>query len=1119
MPIQQKISNDLLFIKHRKLYYLLTSYDSSIVYKISQRLGIKETTAIKELLEQISNQLTIVQGQFYNNQNEKKIAKQNFPLYGKIYNGYQLEDLRSVDYTDKIQCQFALKKLEQQDIRTIKYKDQYNIYENVDFNDKNNTNRSQDFNFGQNYLTRKFLVQYDKTQQIFNDYDNYMLLNNKDYYFKLYIGDRFLQQCKNLQFQGVVSKDIIFNGCQSGEIYLKLYDKNNNFIKTFSIRKTTQFDFQINKDTIVIGQDNIRFESNVSYLKGYNIYHGNSICQKYHCNLYHNNVVFSKPIDYQIIGCGNIDSSIFITLFNNSYVILRFKFKKIVYVKDVKINTNISSNQYNLKIRYGTVPQALNTQNFINYKNDYYCNVLDIRIQYTGFNVFQINSLDFYVYDLSQEDVIYSDYIVFNKQNNIFITKQSMVNGQVFQQYPNYITTKDNSTSIIYNNINFQKSDFFSTQNQQQQGSIQFALKSKAISGDINTGGNNFRYLYAQYWIQDKKDTSLFDLKYFKINNKKYNFPVYLILQLSDGVKRLFKHQPAYIVDGIYIERWNCIGIIISGNYETEDQRTVDRTCRQDYFYFSYHKILTSLVDQWKTNIFIKVGSQYNQYQMDMVSFIDNNQTNGFNIGAVYMFYKRPTVQPILKLYTKSYNQPTYQYMATNMFNVTSTSKRDFKITIQDGDNKRIKLYTIIFQNYNKAQVSSFNMFEQKNKQRIQLKGNNTRSQNGIIKNNFYNVMYSLNYYYKSPLTGVIIQGDRSYFDACKIQEYNKTNLHFTWQKNDLFQYIVLFDQFKKNQYTTYFIPFANYQLIKAPNTYTGYSIDQNTVYKQFYYQFDNPQIISGFNIQRKFSIHQSVKFDYFYKYSNDNIDWTQFQYYNPFQCFYAKYLIIKCIIKDYQHSYCDTDFILTISYFDSTKYFLTSQNYFDSIMITDFQPNKTYMFMMRKYYNGQFFDSTLKLFKILSCVKNEPITQIYVDNHLIQQNPIKLSGIDNYVSLKFQLPLQSSYDNLNRNTVKFNIRLYCEDILIDDLYVFIQNDENGFYNYEYCIKDVYLKPFNKFSYKVLYFDEENNISQFSNLIYFYFNHIPTVPQKLWIIDCQTISETSSSSSSYDGEL
>ena len=463
---------------------------------------------------------------------------------------------------------------------------------------------------------------------------------------------------------------------------------------------------------------------------------------------------------------------------------------------------------------------------------------------------------------------------------------------------------------------------------------------------------------------------------------------------------------------------------------------------------------------------------------------------------------KRSIVQqPKIIIETNVYNETQWQNVGSNNINTTSAIKRNLQIRIKDGQNKKVRLYSIVLKNHDNSQPNEFVRDETV----FDVTGNNTDDKPNkeltYIQNNFYNLMYCINYFYSSQKNGFIFQSNKTYFDKSKYHHFNKSNLHIQWNKNQLFQYLILFDRFDNTKgndlqkYQNYFLPFNQYYIQQQPTSqYSSFmSQDENMAQIVFQFAFNKKQIILSINPNIKDIITVDVKYDYYYSYSNDGISWTQYKYYKPLKSFYAKYVRVKCSVFAKDPKYFDYAKNLKLNYVDSDVYYLTDKNYFESSYQLQFTQNTKYMIYIRKLYYDQSYDMTLKLFEIGGFSLLNSIQKLYVDGKLYTDHALKISGIDNICKLSFEILEQPKQIHLIM--YKYINEQY---EVVQQLYTrqfYLQQSNIYSYNFEMPIDS------NKFAqlygYKIRYFNNNYQVSQFSEIAKFKFNSIPNTPTDL----------------------
>lgn len=1144
MHFQQQLSKQLLLIKNKKLFYVITAFTQNVTKKTFDVLNLKSQFSHRNTTQLFDQDLSLYVFQCDYNQITSK-NKQQTLCFSQLHQHDKAEvgdELGIVikSFNDSLYISNLNKQLEDTDIvkQAYDYADNIQFYKNgkvysqqqylniegsLHNEDANEKQKSDSFDLHDSFSYSKKNIFYNGTDELYEDYQNYLYVLKDDYSYKLYIENDYITDINDFLLDGQLSKDIIFQSCQQGNVYIKIYDSNNNIIKKIKLKKTTLFQLDINN--ISFDENKMSFSSDKQYIQGRNIYHGNSICQTVYCNFCDKNNIFYNDIKYKLISYSNIKFKNGFWFHGSGYIILRLFFNKLVYIKNIFPQFSLKNNDYKIVYRASMDQKILH---LIPYKqhvsNGFYCNVVDVKITNNSDIYCQLQRLKIQLYDLQKQDIVKTDRFVFDQSNKIFLNKRNIIDNttsqyfgkSAIQQYPNYVTGYDINSYFQLSNINLtSNTDYIQVNNQEQIGELKFGLTKAALSGVIGASSNNFRYVYLQYQIVPKKSTSYFDFANFQLFDVSKNYPKKLTLDYivnadSTSVQLQFQHKNS---DSIiirdtktnkpiqFIQKWNCKTVnysssyfYISRKYNGKDDQ-MQTSVWNNVVYLRIIKNEVSLVDN---SIIIDKNN-------NILSFMNNKNSDGFVLtlsGNVYLFKKSITKQPQISIHTNQIGQQIWENVGQNQINVISDNKtkRNLKISIQDGQDKHVRLYTVVLQNHPK-QTNEF----YKNSSVFDLTGNNiTNKPNNntkYIQNNFYNLMYCLNYFYQSEKSGLIFQSNQTYFEKSKYTQYNKSNLHIQWQYNQLFQYLILFDRFDNekgndiNKYANYFLPFNKYWTEKKSDIqyYTQYYEQENTAQIIFQYKFKKAQIVLSLQPSAKDIPSINVKYDYYYSYSNDYENWTQYKYYTYQKAFYAKYVRIKCCVHAKDSKYFEYAKDCKLKYVDSDVYYLTDKNYFESSYKTAFEKDTKYMVMIRKLYNGQSLDTTLKLFHIVDFELLQPIQKLYVDDKQYIDHNLVISGVDNICKLSFlinttpkelhillyQISNQQTQLIKQINTTQFNIQ--SNNIYSVNCQLPIKNNQES----------------KIFGFKIRYFDNNYQVSQYSNLAKFKFNSIPTSPLKL----------------------
>lgn len=1174
MPIQQQLSKQLLLFKNKKLFYIITAFTQNVKKQNFDVLHFKQSFLVLNTTKTIQQPLSCYVLQCELNPTDSISANENFSLQQFVTNNQQQAGLITKQFLDKINFNklnndFNNLNIDQLAKLSLDYADNIQIYQNGKVyiekqylniltnivEDSLNSNKTNgQFDLSDCIYYTPIRVQYNN-EELYYDYQNFLYIPNQNYKFKLYVDDKFILNVNTNLLDGQLSKDIIFHACQHGLVYLKIYDINDNFIKSVNLKKTTQFSFNITDQHFY--QDKMTFYSNKHYLQGRNIYHGNSICYNAFANFKYKNNILYNDLKYKIISSYNVEFKNGFWFKKNSYLEIRLFFDSLIYVKKIIPHFSLTNVDYSIIYRSSSDETSVSFVPFSKYQNDcFYCNLLDLKIDYNGNVDCELQDIQIQLYDLQKQDIVKTQRFVFNDKNQIILNKRNIIDGVQINivnsedkseygkdailensvnrngQIIKYITGYETKNYFQLQNINVKSnSDYIQVKDQQSIGYVRFGIDKDALTGDTGTTTNNFRRIYLQYQIVPKKSTRLFDFKNFSVfNNKKY-FPKRLTLDypltVSNIVSLQFQHKDRNSViyrDSqtnkitSYEQKWQCVTNGYIGSY------------------FSINRIFVANDSQintvnWNNYVYLRI--KYGETDLvnvnaiilqreNIFKFIDNLNSNGFQLylnGINYYLRKSELQQPKVQIYTKEYQSVAWDLVTTSEVNTTSTIKRNIQIAIKDGQDKHVKLYSIILKNYDNSVApnqfvrlnqlqynSSSNSYALSSISEFDVTGNDiTNKPNNEIKyieNNFYNVMYCINYFYQSQKKGKIFQSDQTYFYKSKYETFNKSNLHIEWKYNQLFQYLILFDRFDNSKgndilkYKRYFLPFYQYYNVKFPNSQYYYEVNKENGFLQacFEYQFNKSQIVLSINPNIKHILPNNIKYDYYYSYSDDYVNWSQYKYYYPFFAFYAKYVKIKCIIYAKDELYYDYVKDISLNYVDSNIYYLTDKGYFQTSYQKSLQQNTKYMIMIRKLYNQKSFDMTLKLFYIGTFALLTPITYLYIDDKLYEDHALIISGIDNICKLSFvvqQQPIQIHIILYKQNFEKIFKQIYTRQFNLENL------DNNFVCSYD-CKMDNDANKFSQlYGYKVRYFNKTYQVSQFSHIAKFKFNNIPVTPSNL----------------------
>ena len=1216
MSAEQFITTQLLFAKHRKLYYLLSFSQDKIIRTIKDKLIFSSNVSHKDIINEFFESLYFVQ-QSDNDKFDGLKLSSNIVYY---YNdGIQFDLLPNVDTLDNFDKNISVQSfyqpfnfsqlsniLTQEDITTIALKDIIGFDYDVSGKNREQKENHNQFVFSDQINLDKYdvdeelidILNSENYNQIFTDQNNQLTIIKTNCKFKIFLDGQFLDDVFNIDKYGIIAKDVIFKNLKDSKFVLKLYNLNDVLIKSFQLKNIVDFDFKITN--ITKEKQKISFYSNYLNIDGYNIYHDNSILKKFHCNFFDRDGVFSQPIHCQVISTSNKNNAVLFE--NKSYSVFRFDFKKTVYLSGAFFEFN---KKYNFKFffRGDLVEETIENKKFQSLQLGFYCRFLDIRIEYQDTQLVQLNYIDLICYDIDSENSIHSKYQRFDSQNTILLNYENLVpqiaEKSCFVQYNGLLNqvnkVNNDSQRVVFNNltINGQKNVFnptnddfyyfgyFSPTNYYDQASIQIALKPAAMNGLTNNG--NYKYINIEYSFQDKQDTSVVQLKYFTMFGQSKNFPRVLVanvkkLNSQTYLKRMFVHITPTVqkttirlangssaVVNVYFQKWVYSQILPNNGIYPTITDSEARSYSNDYIAFVYYQ--DGELGNWKKKIQLKFNnSDTLQFSQQSVSFVNFDYTNGFIVndnGIQYvveksyqykcsncgsLFYDNQSymttssiaamkccgttmqpqkvyyILPYYKIYTKSDAQE-YQIIANlnDVFLIPkSGNQRDFKVVFKDGDDKRFKLYSIVFKQIPTEENTNYSIVKL-DQDKIVLQGNDIQNDiekdySSVIYNNYYNVLYFINYHNSSKYSGKLIQSEYNYFDKSDYKLIQKSNIRFDWEKNQFFQYVVLFDALYYGDVTKYDKYFYNKHNRFKTKTLTQCCCDSFELKqcRNYYCQFDDSVIITKITSNFKNNYFKDLKIDCFYSYSLDGNIWSDKEYCGIQKCFCAKFLKIYYVIYGVGYSpQLFDDFSVDVQYLNGRQYYLAKDNFFDTIKTTQLIRGQRYLFLLMKFYNGQYVDSKLKLFYVTNNNKIGSVDKLYIDGNILQTDyddsdcscssstidSIKISGIDRKCQFKFQTNVQ--------NVRRFLISVFCQGYLIDQLNLYsdqIFDQYNGMYSFVYTIKQQYFKPFNIFHYNVIAFDDKNNVSEKSNNLYFYFNNLPYTPQYLGVSDSEVNS-------------
>ena len=428
MSAEQFITTQLLFAKHRKLYYLLSFSQDKIIRTIKDKLIFSSNVSHKDIINQFFESLYFVQ-QSDNDKFDGLKLSSNIVYY---YNdGIQFDLLPNVDTLDNFDKNISVQSfyqpfnfsqlsniLTQEDITTIALKDIIGFDYDVSGKNREQKENHNQFVFSDQINLDKYdvdeelidILNSENYNQIFTDQNNQLTIIKTNCKFKIFLDGQFLDDVFNIDKYGIIAKDVIFKNLKDSKFVLKLYNLNDVLIKSFQLKNIVDFDFKITN--ITKEKQKISFYSNYLNIDGYNIYHDNSILKKFHCNFFDRDGVFSQPIHCQVISTSNKNSAVLFE--NKSYSVFRFDFKKTVYLSGAFFEFN---KKYNFKFffRGDLVEETIENKKFQSLQLGFYCRFLDIRIEYQDTQLVQLNYIDLICYDIDSENSIHSKYQRFDR--------------------------------------------------------------------------------------------------------------------------------------------------------------------------------------------------------------------------------------------------------------------------------------------------------------------------------------------------------------------------------------------------------------------------------------------------------------------------------------------------------------------------------------------------------------------------------------------------------------------------------------------------------------------------------------------------------------------------------
>lgn len=1060
----QVFPKEILLFKNRKLFFLsMFGKDNKTVFAKSE-LNFHTELSILKSLEEISDSI-ILEESISSNKINDVLFNDYMPLKGIIYSKDNDAVKNLKKFTDDIYFS-EYSKLKDRDY-VISFDDFVTVGSvNADKHGTTNINKNGEFNFFDSISFNKLTV--DNYEFTFDDYNNYTILDNL-YEFRLSIDDEFIEEIDNSIKNNIIPKDILFDQIKYEKIKLLVYS-NGYLLKTYNLRKTDNLSIEITNFENTVSTLDIKFTCDHKALKINSICHNNNIFNLSYISICNYNYYNMNKLKYKIIynnNC-NIDNYI-IPNDSNSSCIIRVYFNDIVNVTNIDFvykNHNIDEN-ISFKYRKNIYEKFIDKMEF---SDQYYgyCKILDILINFKNHNK-NIELQDIYFKNCNKNvnNKYETGYLNIDDSNIIIVDSLNLfhkTNGirDIINQYGDYIGYIDGYSDIKLENIESSdyKSNIFTNADN---GNIEFRLKRNRI---------NFGKIYCDYYSKTYPDNSLISLQNFLFLGKQNNFPRDMIYDFNGN---LYSHyESSYTTDSggkvtNYYEMWR----YNSNNYFSLVYNINNEIC--------YLEIVE--------NGTIKRIDESNTY------FIDNNNKNGlyyYYLGERFYLRKKEQIIPSINIYYRNIGSSEYIKYNSNSI-IEGSSDVDIKINIQNGNKEKYIIRSICFKSAQaRNDEISINLNNYLNLNNFNLNPEN--ASDSEINDVFYNISCEVKSKYSSDYNSIVNNLTACYFNKTDnlYIDYSKSNLNINWNNNSKIQYIVLFDDFDESYYRTYLTPFFdinNYK--KSDKIKNGENLEEcsefynstsvNNIINDFI--FDKVEIITNINFINNSSNYDNTKVDYFYQYSIDGDNWSNFIHFNYFKSFYAKFVKVVTILKDTNDFNSDC----TLSYLDANKYILLNSNSFDSSMHKRMIAGNKYIFRLIKYYDKKYIFSKIKLIKCIDSNLLPMITELYVDDELYIDKPIRVSSEDNIVEL--------SWIN-NNNADKYNIKIYIDGNLYENIITKIIGD-NNLYKYLLIFNGNFKSK--NISYTVSYI-YENNTSEESKHAYFYINNKPSKPQRLGIL-------------------
>lgn len=1054
----QIFPREVLLFKNKKLFALSLLGSENKIYSSSGELKFSFNIEIIKSLQIISDNI-IFEEDFSNRDVEIKIKEDNLPVLGIFLFKEDESQTNEKIFSDNLYFSSFGENFGKD--YEIVFDDFLVIGESPKNKTKNNVDYISSFSFFEETNISKNNI--DDYLFSFEDFNNY-IKTESNYEFKLMVDDSLINDVEEYLYDGQILKDALIDNIKKEKIKLLVY-KNNNLAKTYLLRNSDNLLLEITNFSNPESTFDVSFDANYKALDLNVICHNNNVFEKGYINFCNVNYFNFKKLNYKIVFNNNCKTENSIRpIDKNSSCIVRIYFGKTINIKNVIpiLRNKNSAEEVNMKFRNNLSEILLEKMKFSDSFYGY-CKILDILLEFSdNYSNTEILEIDFEFMDKNKNKKYESGYNQINDSNILIIDSLNLLhktNGQrdIISQYGNYIGYKDGETDIVLNNIydDYKGNIYTNSDN----ATIEFKLKRDTIT---------YKKIYCDYYYETYKDNSIINLENFLFLGKGNGFPKYLLYSLNEKVYSYYQSSYTTDINGQisnYFERWK----FDNNNYFSLVYNLENQTC--------YLEIVE--------NGFVKKIDESNVYS------IDNDNKKGFYyyyLGDRFYFTRKEPDTESVEVYYKSISSSEYIKYNSNSV-ISGDYDVDIKVVIKNGKNKKYILRSIIFKD------------EQALNDKINLNLNNYFDTNGFtlggenssdIDDCFYNVSCEFKSKYSSNGKSLIENLNTSFFNKTSGQfsNYYNSNFSCSWNRFSNLQYIVLFDEFVESNYNKYFLPFNDINqtiedsvVLAGDNMFDYFDfINDKTSIKINKFSFTKPEIITNI-IFSNIPTNNLNKIDCFYSYSIDGDNWSEYIHNNYFKCFYARFVKVVTIFKNVSDFYSDC----SLTYLDTEKYILLSENSFDSIMHRKILSGKKYIFRLIKYYNKKFSYGKTKLINSLQSDMLPKIESLYVDDILYSNNPIRVSSSDNIVKLSWVNPT---------TTNKYNIKIYIDGNLYENIITNIVGI-NNLYEY-FLIFDTNFKS-KVISYTVSYL-LDNNSSYESNNAYFYINNKPTVPQKLGIL-------------------